>query len=62
LSINGAFTWQVQVPVVLTYENSIPDDKIVQNNIITMLVTRMSPLESPIGIGIDSFIVREVLQ
>lgn len=62
LRVNGAFTWQVQIPVVITFENSVPDDKIVQNNIVTMLVTRMSVLESPIGVGIDSFIIREVLQ
>ncbi len=60
MRIDGKFTWQVQIPVILTYENSNPDDKIVQSNILTMLVTRMSPLESPTSIGIDSFVVRQV--
>ncbi|MBS0289057.1 MAG: type IVB secretion system apparatus protein IcmL/DotI [Proteobacteria bacterium] len=62
LRVNGKFAWRVQIPVIVTYENSIPEDRIIQTNILTMLITRMSPLESPIGVGIDSFVIREVLR
>ncbi|OJV85362.1 MAG: hypothetical protein BGO43_11790 [Gammaproteobacteria bacterium 39-13] len=61
-SIPNAFIWRVQIPLVLTYENSNPDDKIIQNNIVTLTISRMSTLESPSGVGIDSFVIREVIQ
>lgn len=61
-SIPNAFVWRVQIPLVLTYENSNPDDKIVQNNIVTLTISRMSTLESGSGVGIDSFVIREVIQ
>lgn len=60
LNVDGAFAWQVQIPVVVTYENSNPQDKIVQSNVLTILITRMNPLESPTSIGIDSFVSQGV--
>lgn len=54
----GAYTWQVEVPMILTYESAT--EKFVQNIILTMVITRVSMLESIEGLGIDSFIVREI--
>ncbi len=59
LTPDGIFAWQVQIPVIVTFENSVPE-KIVQSNILTILITRMNPLESPASIGIDSFVVQGV--
>lgn len=62
LSADGRFAWQVQIPLVITYENSNPDDKVIQNNVLTMLITRVSSLEATAGVGIDSFVLRQVIQ
>ena len=60
LNVDGAFAWQVQIPVIVTYENSNPQDRIIQSNVLTILITRVNPLESPDGIGIDSFVSQGV--
>ncbi len=60
LTSDGTYAWQVQIPVIVTYENSIPQDKIVQTNVLTILITRTSILDSPAGIGIDSFVSQGV--
>lgn len=59
LSAEGAYTWQVQVPMILTYQSAA--EEFVQNIVLTMVITRVSMLESLDGLGIDSFIVREVV-
>jgi intracellular multiplication protein IcmL len=58
--INGRYAWQVQIPMLLTYESG-GTDKFLQHIMLTMVITRMSPLESSSGLGIDSFVVREVI-
>ncbi len=58
--INGKYTWQVQIPMLLTYESG-GTDKFLQHIMLTMTITRMSPLDSSSGLGIDSFVVREVI-
>lgn len=59
-TVNGAFAWRVQIPIIVTYENSNPNDKIVQPIILTITITRMNPLESPVSIGINSFVSQGV--
>jgi len=54
--INDFYSWQVQIPMVLTYEGGetfIPP----QNVILTMIVMRISQLESLSGVGIESFVL-----
>lgn len=54
---SGLFAWQVQFPMLLTYQSA--SETIPQNIVITMLITRVPTLESPKGVGIASFVVRE---
>ncbi|MBS0286294.1 MAG: type IVB secretion system apparatus protein IcmL/DotI [Proteobacteria bacterium] len=59
-NVNGAYAWRVQIPIVVTYENSNPSDKIVLPNILTITITRMNPLESAASIGINEFVSQGV--
>ena len=53
--LSGRFSWRIQIPLLITYQSASEFDQ--QNVVITMLVARISPLESPRGIGIEQFIV-----
>ena len=53
--LNGSFSWRIQMPILVTYQSA--SEFTQQNNIVTMLVTRISTLESPRGIGISQFVV-----
>lgn len=53
--LNGRYTWRVQMPMLITYQSA--SQKSDQDVIVTMLVTRVSPLNSARGIGIAQFIV-----
>ncbi len=48
---NGAYTWEIQVPLLTTYENETR--LIKQNLVITMLISRAS---NPSGVGISHFV------
>ncbi len=54
--LNGRFSWRVQVPILITYaaSGSAPTAPIYP---VTMLINRISTLESPQGIGISQFTV-----
>lgn len=53
--LNGRYTWRVQMPITVTYQSA---SEFTQGNyIVTMLITRVSTLNSPRGIGITQFIV-----
>lgn len=53
--LNGRFSWRVQMPILVTYQSA--SEFTQQNNVVTMLIARISPLESPRGIGISQFVV-----
>ena len=53
--LNGRFAWRIQMPILVTYQSASEFSQ--QNNVVTMLVTRISTLNSPRGIGIDQFVV-----
>lgn len=53
--LNGRYTWRVQMPILVTYQSASEFSQ--QNNVVTMLITRVSTLNSPRGIGIAQFIV-----
>ncbi len=53
--LNGRYSWRVQMPVLVTYQSA--SEFTQQNNVVTMLITRVSTLNSPRGIGISQFVV-----
>jgi intracellular multiplication protein IcmL len=53
--LNGSFSWRVQMPILVTYQSA--SEFTQQNNVVTMLITRISTLNSPRGIGISQFVV-----
>ena len=53
--LNGQYSWRIQMPILVTYQSA--SEFTQQNNVVTMLVTRISTLESPRGIGISQFVV-----
>lgn len=53
--LNGRYSWRIQMPLLVTYQSASEFSQ--QNNVVTMLVTRISTLNSPRGIGISQFVV-----
>lgn len=53
--LNGRFAWRVQMPILVTFQSASEFNE--QNNVVTMLITRISTLDSPRGIGISQFVV-----
>jgi intracellular multiplication protein IcmL len=53
--LNGRYSWRVQMPILVTYQSASEFSQ--QTNVVTMLITRVSTLNSPRGIGIAQFIV-----
>jgi intracellular multiplication protein IcmL len=52
--INGVYTWRVQMPMLVTYQSA---SQLARQNItVTMVVERISTLNSARGIGISSFV------
>ena len=53
--LNGSFSWRVQMPLLVSYQSASEFKQ--QNSVVTMLITRVSTLNSPRGIGITQFVV-----
>lgn len=53
--LNGRYSWRVQMPILVTYQSASEFSQ--QNNVVTMLITRVPTLNSPRGIGISQFVV-----
>ena len=53
--LNGRWSWRIQMPLLVTYQSASEFSQ--QNNVVTMLVTRVPTLNSPRGIGIAQFVV-----
>jgi intracellular multiplication protein IcmL len=53
--LNGNYAWRVQMPILVTYQSASEFSQ--QNNVVTMLITRVSTLNTPRGIGIAQFVV-----
>lgn len=53
--LNGRYSWRVQMPILVTYQSASEFSQ--QNNVVTILITRVSTLNSPRGIGIAQFVV-----
>lgn len=52
--LNGSYAWRVQMPLLVTYQSASEFSQ--QTIMLTMLITRISTLNSPRGIGISQFI------
>lgn len=53
--LNGRYSWRIQMPILVTYQSASEFSQ--ANNVVTMLITRVSTLNSPRGIGIAQFVV-----
>ncbi|MFO1258833.1 MAG: DotI/IcmL/TraM family protein [Gammaproteobacteria bacterium] len=53
------FRWKVEIPMLLTYQNGNPADTIKQEITMTMLIVRISNLDSLKGVGIEQVIIAE---
>lgn len=53
--LNGRYSWRIQMPILVTYQSASEFSQ--QRNVVTMLITRISTLNSPRGIGIAQFVV-----
>ena len=53
--LDGRYSWRVQMPMLITYQSASAFSQ--QRNVVTLLITRISTLNSPRGIGISQFVV-----
>lgn len=53
--LNGRYAWRVQMPMLVTYQSASEFSQ--QNIVVTMLISRISTIESPRGIGISQILV-----
>lgn len=53
--LNGRYSWRVQMPMLVTYQSASEFSQ--QNTVVTILITRVSTINSPRGIGISQFVV-----
>jgi intracellular multiplication protein IcmL len=53
--VAGRYTWKVQIPMLITFQSASQFSQ--QSVTVTMIIVRVSPLESPRSIGITQFIV-----
>ncbi|MDF1826794.1 MAG: type IVB secretion system apparatus protein IcmL/DotI [Legionellaceae bacterium] len=53
--LNGRYSWRVQMPMLVTYQSASEFSQ--QRNVVTILISRISTLNSPRGIGIAQFVV-----
>jgi intracellular multiplication protein IcmL len=51
----GRYAWRVQMPLLVTYQSASEFQQV--RNVVTLLITRVSTLNSVRGIGISQFIV-----
>jgi intracellular multiplication protein IcmL len=51
---DGVYTWRVQMPMLITYQSASQVSP--QSVVVTMLIVRVSPLNSARGIGIAQFV------
>lgn len=53
---NGRYTWQLQVPIMVTYQSL--SEEFHENLIIVLTIQRLSTLDSVDGVGIISFVAK----
>ncbi len=55
---NGFYTWRIEVPVLVTYQNDTQYTQ--QYNMVNLLISRVSILNSPWGEGINQLVVSPI--
>lgn len=55
---HNLYTWRIEVPVLVTYQNDTQYTQ--QYNMVNILITRVSILNAPKGIGIDQLVVSPI--
>jgi intracellular multiplication protein IcmL len=53
---NGRYQWQIEIPMVITYQAG--SQTRADNLIVTLLIVRVSKLESPNGVGIEQWVAQ----
>lgn len=53
--IKGHYAWRVKIPLIVTYQSTMVFSQSKTN--VTLLIVRLSNLNSPSGIGIEQFVV-----
>ena|SRR3990167_1782761 len=56
---NGFYFWEVQVPILVTYQNNLEYTQ--QYNKVDILVSRVLTLNAPRGVGIAQFVVSPIM-
>ncbi len=54
--VNGRYQWQIELPMIVTYQAGATTR--ADNLLVTLLVVRVSKLESPNGIGIEQWVAQ----
>jgi intracellular multiplication protein IcmL len=52
--INGRYSWRIKIPMYITYQSS--EQYSTQSVDVILLVTRVSTLNNPKGIGVEQFV------
>lgn len=55
--VDGRYQWQVEIPMVITYQAG--NQTRAENLIVTLLIVRVSKLESPNGVGIEQWVAQK---
>lgn len=55
--LNGRYAWRIRIPLLVTYQNT--NEQVQQPVTVTLLVTRVSTLDTPKGIAITQFYAAE---
>ncbi len=53
--MKGHYAWQISIPLLVTYQST--ETYTQQETTVTLLVVRLSNLNSPSGLGIEQFVV-----
>lgn len=58
--LNGVYTWQIEVPLLISYQGGQAGRGAINQNVIaTVLVKRVATTESEQGVGIAQYVARE---
>jgi intracellular multiplication protein IcmL len=56
--VAGRYQWQVEVPMVVTYQSG--NESRADNLLVTLIIVRVSKLESPNGVGIEQWVAQSM--
>ena len=56
--IKDSYSWRIEVPILVTYQNDTEYTQ--QYNLVSILISRVSILNAPMGIGIEQLVVSPI--